>query len=268
MAPRPGGILLALALAAPLAACAGKAPAPVPGAASLREEALALALRDDAASLERAARLLEEAARLDPRFYPARADRALVLLLVAAARRDEAARLPDGEALARSARELREQALDALRPLVKVYPRDAAVARALAVYYGLDGRVAETAELAARVRAAGGPDPWTDLAELAAGLAAARPEAAIPRLAAFAASHPGVLRARMMQARLQLDAGQTDGALATLDEVLAANPDHERARELKASLLAPPAARVVVVPAPPDAPPPRPWGILPRKQAR
>jgi len=268
MASRLGGRLLALALAPALAACAGAAPAPAPGAASLREEGLALALRDDSASLDRAARLLEEAARLDPRLYPARADRALVGLLVAAARRDEAARLPDGDALARSARELREQSLDALRPLVRAHPRDPAVARALAVYYGLDGRAAETAELAARARAAGGPDPWVDLAELAGGLEGDRPEAASLRLAAFASSHAKLLRARMMQARLQLAAGQTDGALATLDEVLAANPDHDRARDLKASLLAPPASRVVVVPAPPDAPPPRPWGTLPRKQAR
>jgi tetratricopeptide (TPR) repeat protein len=263
-----GGLLLSLALAAPLLACAGKAPPPSPVAASLREEGLALAPRDDTASLERAASLLEEAARQDPRLYPARADRALVLFLSAAALRDAAARAPDGDALARSGRELREQALDSLRPLVKEHPGDAAVARALAVYYGLDGRLAEAAELAARARAAGGADALLDLAELAAGLAGAPPEAAIPRLAAFAASHPGVLRARMMLARLQLDTGQTDGALATLEEVLAANPDHDRASDLKASLLAPPAARMVVVPSPTDAPPPRAWGTLPRKPAR
>jgi len=268
MATRPGGLFLALALAPILAGCPRTAPAPVPGAASLREEGLALARRDASASLDRADQVLEEAARLDPRLHAARADRALVLLLVAAARRDEAARLQDGDALAVSARALREQALDALRPLVREHPLDPAVARALAVYYGLDGRAAESAELAARARAAGGPDPWADLAELAGGLEGARPETAIPRLAAFSASHPGLLRARMMQARLQLDAGQTDGALATLDEVLAANPDHDRARDLKASLLAPPAARMVVVPAPPDAPPTRAWGTLPRKQAR
>jgi tetratricopeptide (TPR) repeat protein len=268
MTTRPGLLSLLLALAPALAACARTTPAPVPGAASLREEGLALALRDDSASLDRATLLLEEAARLDPRLYSARADRALVGLLVAAARRDQAARLPDGDALARSARELREQALDSLRPLVREHPRDPAVARALAVYYGLDGRAAESAELAARARAAGGPDPWADLAELAGGLEGTPPETAGLRLAAFASSHPELLRARMMQARLQLDAGETDGALATLDEILAANPDHDRARDLKASLLAPPAARMVVVPAPPDAPPARAWGTLPRKQAR
>jgi len=259
-------LLLALALGPALGGCAKAAPVRSPVAATLAEEALALAARDDAASLERADRLLADAAGQDPLLYPARADRALVGFLVAAARRDEAALLPKGDALARSARELREQALDALRPLVREHPRDASVARALAVYYGLDGRPAETAELAASARAAG-PDAWVDFAELAAGLAGARPEADVPRVAAFAASHPGLLRARMTLARLQADAGETDAALATLDALLAANPDHDRARELKARLLAPPAARVVVVPAPSDAPPPRPWSTLPRKPA-
>jgi hypothetical protein len=264
MAARLGG-LLALALLPVLAGSATAPPVPDPGAASLRAEALALVPRDDAASLERADRLLAEAAQKDPRLYQARADRALVAFLVAAARRDEAARLPDGDALARSGRELREQALDSLRPLVREHPRDPSVARALAVYYGLDGREVETAALAATARAAGGPDPWLDFAELAGGLADARPDAAIPRLAAFSASHPGLLRALVMLARFQVDAGQAEGALAALDDLLAANPEHDGALDLKARLLAPPAVNLVVVPAPPGAPPPRPWSTLPRK---
>ncbi len=264
MATRPGG-LLALALLPVLAGSATAPPVPDAGAASLRAEALALAPRDDVASLGRADRLLAEAAQKDPSLYQALADRALVAFLVAAARRDEAARLPDGDALARNGRELREQALDSLRPLLREHPRDPSVARALAVYYGLDGREVETAAFAATARAAGGSDPWLDFAELAAGLADARPEAAISRLAAFSESHPRLLRALMMLARFQLDAGQTDGALAVLDALLAANPEHDGALDLKARLLAPPAVNLVVVPAPSDAPLPRPWSTLPRK---
>lgn len=260
--------LLALLVFLALACATGKSAAPPPlhpAAVRLQEEALALAPLDDAASLERAVALLDEASRVEPRLYQARADRALVELLVAAARR-EGARLGSGDALMQSGRDLRERVLDDLRPLVREHAGDPAVVRALAVYYGLEGNAAQTAILVARSRAARGSDPWIDFAEEAAAVRNASPETAALRLAAFAASHSGVLRARVMLARAQLDLSRTADALLTLDEILAANPGHDLAQELKARTLAPPPASVTVVPpVPQDGPTPRPTGYLPHK---
>jgi len=231
----------------------------------LRDEAVALIARDDAASMGRALDLLGEAARAEPRLYQARADRTLAELLEAAARRDEATRLQSGEDLMRSGRELRERALDGLRPLVREHPADPAVVRALAVYYGLDGDGEQAEKLVARARASGRVDPWIELAELAARVRTADPRAAVPVLEGFAAAHPDLLRARMMLARVQFDLRRIDESLATIDALLAANPEHDSAKRLKAAILAPPPARLIVLPAPLDAPPPQRPGYLPRK---
>lgn len=260
------GIVLApqLLLGA-LALAPAPAGPPDPRAPRLREEALALAALDDEAGLLRAAGLLDEAARLEPGSPQGWADLAMVELLAAAARRDEATRLEDGEALMQSGRDLRERALQQLRPLVRESPGDLAVVRALAVYYGLDGDEAQAARLAAQARAAGAADPWIDFAEMAGQLGAMGRSGSVPALEAFSASHPGLVRARLMLARALRDAGRTEEALAALEEILARSPDHERAKRLKADILSPPPARMDVRPAPDDAPPPRPPGLLPRK---
>jgi tetratricopeptide (TPR) repeat protein len=268
VSPR-GRPLLAPALALGLA-CAGPAQgeAPSRGAAAARvEQGLALVARDDGASVQRAAELFQEALREDPTLYQARAHRAFLDLLVAGAKRDEASRLApaEGDPLMQSGRDLRERALDELRPLVREHGHDPAVVRALAVYYGLDGNGPQTAKLVAQARARGS-EPWIDFAELAADLRNGDPEAAVTRLAAFASSHPGLLRARMMLARAQLDRSLTEDALRTLDELLAANPRHEQALRLKAHVLSPPPARRVTVPVLQEAPPPQRPGHLPRKR--
>lgn len=247
-----------------LAAVAPAAP-PDPRADRLRQEALALAALDDESGLVRAAGLLDEAARLDPGSPEAWADLAMVELLAAAARRDEATWLEGGEALMQSGRDLRERALQQLRPLLRASPGDPAVVRAMAVYYGLDGNVAQAARLAAQARAAGAADPWIDFAEMAAQVGAMDRAGSVTALEAFSASHPGLVRPRMMLARAFRDAGRIEEALAALDEVLARSPDHEQAKRLKAAILSPPPARMDVRPAPDDAPPPRPPGLLPRK---
>jgi len=231
----------------------------------LRDEAVALVARDDAASMGRALDLLGEAARADPSFYQARADRTLVEFLQAAAQRDEATRLQSGDELMRSGRELRERGLDELRPLVREHAADPAVARALAVYYGLDGNEEQTAVLVKQARASGSVDPWVDFAELAARVRMADPRAAVPMLEDFAAAHPGLMRARMMLARAQFDLSRIDDSLATIEALLVANPEYDSAKRLKAAILAPPPARLVVLPAPVDAPPPQRPGYLPRK---
>ena len=244
------------------------APSAVSAASALADDALSRVPLDDGASLRRAAELFQAARRADPSLCRARADGALVELLEAAARRDDAAHLasPDGDALRASARELVERALDGLRPLARDHAHDPAVLRALAVHYGLTGNTAQTARLVAEARARGS-DPWIDFAELAAALGDAGPGAAVPLLRTFAASHPALLRARAMLARAQLDRGEREQALATLDDLLAANPLHDGALAMKARLLSPPPARVAAVPSPRDAPPPQRTGHLPRKAA-
>jgi predicted Zn-dependent protease len=235
--------------------------------ARLEAEGLALVARDDRASLDAAEQLMRAALRADPGFHQARADLALVELLLAAARRDEASRLasPEGDELMRSGRDLRERALDELRPLVRKHRRDPSVLRALAVYYGLDGDAPQAAKVIAEARAAGS-DPWVDLAELASDLRSGGTEA-VTRLGAFVSSHPGLLRARMMLARALLDRSRQDDSLRALDDLLAANPNHEHALRLKASILSPPPARLATVPLPSAAPPPQRPGYLPRKRA-
>lgn len=255
-------LLGALALAAAAASAAASLDE---RAVRLREEALALVAGDDEAGLARAAALLEEAARLEPRLHQARADRALVEILVAAARRDEATRLEDGAALLQSGRDLRERALDELRPLVRANAADASVVRALAVYYGLDGNAAQAARLVGQARAAGSADSWIDFAELAARAAGTSRAESAQLLAGFVASHAALVRPRMMLARTLFDLGRASEALAALDDLLAASPDHARAKRLKETILAPPPALMEVRAAPMDAPPPRPQGLLPRK---
>lgn len=262
--PLPGALL-----ALPGLLLLGASPGPpLDGRAlALRGEALDLVARDDEAALQRAQDLLEEAARLEPRLFQALADRALDRFLAAAALRDEASRLEDGAGPMRQGRELREAALDELRPLVRAHPSDPAVVRALAVYYGLDGNAGQAERLVAQARAAGTADAWIDFAELAARAAGDR-AGAVPLLSAFAASHPAMLRPRLMLARALLDSGRREEALAQIDAALAVDPDHAGAKRLKADVLSPPPARMEVLPTPADAPPPQPRGLLPRKPSR
>ncbi|HEU4383634.1 MAG TPA: tetratricopeptide repeat protein [Anaeromyxobacteraceae bacterium] len=258
-------LAVAMLVAAAPAAAAPAVPVPGERASALRGEAMELLALDDEAGLARAAALLEEAERVDPALWQARADRALVELLDAAAHRDEATRLADGAALMQGGRDLRERALDRLRPLARAHPDDAAVVRALAVYAGLDGNHADAARLVARARAAGTADAWIDFAEVAARAGAAGRAGSAPVLEAFVASHPRLGRPRMMLARTLFDLGHTEAALAALDELLLLSPEHARAKRLKADILSPPAGQVVFQPAPDDAPPTRPLGLLPRK---
>ncbi len=260
---------LALALGTACASAPSPSDTPSPAdAAALSDQALALLPWDDATSLERATQLLDAALQSDPKLYPARANRALVELLVAASQRAEGARLAStaGESLVQSGRDLRERALDELRPLVREHPQDSAVLRALAVYYGMEGDGPQVEKLVGQVRGRAS-DPWLDFALLSLELQRGPPDAAVARLQAFAASHPALLRPRMMLARALVDRSEADQALATLDEILAANPRHDRAMRLKARLLAPPPPRVAAVPASGDAPPPpQKPGYLPRKR--
>jgi hypothetical protein len=237
-------------------------------AGSLASEVLALAARGDAIRLAQAIALVPEPLLSDPAHRAAAANRALAVLLSAATLREVSATSPGGEEGLRRARALREEALDELRPLVRTFPEDPAVARALAVYLGLGGRAGELAPVAREARQHDGSDPWIDFAEVSAAVRGKAPGEAASLLSRFVADHPGILPARMSLARAQLALGDPDAALATLDALLATDPDHEDAKLLKAELLAPPPVRMGTPRVPSGVPPPSAPGFLPRKHPR
>jgi tetratricopeptide (TPR) repeat protein len=239
---------------------------PDPGA--LAREVLELSASGDPVRLDRARAAVPDPLRADPAYRGAAAGRAIAGLLAAAELRETSAASPDGAAGLLRARTAQDEALDELRPLVQQAPEDPDVLRALAVYYGLDGRPAEVARLAAQALEAGvAADPWLDFAAVAASLRGQQPSAAEPVLASFVASHPGFHPPRMSLARVRLALGERDRALAALDDLLALDPDHEGAKTLKASLLAPPALERIPAVVPSTAPPPTAPGYLPRKRA-
>jgi len=257
-----GSVLLGLALG-------GAEPDALAGEV-LAGEVLALAALGDPASLERAAAIVPDPLRADPEFRAAAANRALARLVGAASLREAAAASPDGAEGLRTARALREEALEELRPLVRADRDDPAVMRALAVYLGLGGRIEELEGVAREARRGeaqrGGPaDAWIDFAEVSAVSRGRRPAEVEVLLAAFVAKHPGILPARMSVVRARLALGRREDALAALDDLLAAHPDHGAAKALKAELLAPPPVKMEVPVVPAGVPPPSRPGRLPRK---
>jgi predicted Zn-dependent protease len=195
---------------------------------------------------------------------PADAGRILDRLVAAGAMREAAAASPDGADGLRAARAEQEAALDELRPLVRARPEDQAVLRALAVYYGLDGRPDEVARVAAH-GGQGPADPWLAYAALAAGLRGRSAAEAEPLLSGFVATHPALPPPRLSLARTRLALGDREGALQALDGLLAIDPDHRAGQELKASLLAPPPVQPLAPQVPAAAPRPTAPGRLPRK---
>jgi predicted Zn finger-like uncharacterized protein len=272
----------------------------------VREEALALAALDDGASLDGAISRLEAIEGRAPAAGAATAERAFVQVLRAGALAEEgealAARLgalaadrdrlrrekpagwedaeraaateaqvlePEVRAREERSRALRAAALEALRRVQAEAGDTAEVARGLAAYHALAG--ARDAVLAALRSAQGAaPDPWLGLA--AAWLDVRDPdraahERALPVLRDLTASHPEILRARLLLARTQASLGRRAEAVATLDGLLAANARHEAARRLREELSAPRApAPAATPPAPTPAvavkPPPQPRKIV------
>lgn len=237
--------------------------------AALAARVLALAATGDPARIEEALAAVPDALRADPAWRAAAAGRVVARLVGAASLREAAALSPDGTADLAAARAAREAALGELRTLVREAPDDADVLRALAVYYGVEGRPVETGKAAALAAAAGlFQDDWIDWAALAASVRGLPPAEAEPLVGAFVASHPGVPAPWLSLARIRLVQGNRDGALAALDELLARVPDHRTAQALKQELLAPPPV-APVVPSVPGGPPPRTApGYLPRKPAQ
>lgn len=250
-----------------------------PTADRAREDGLALLARDDAGNLEAAEALLGEAGRRDPRAYAATAESALARALLAAASADEgvpiASRLavkvaerdrlaregPSGnedaaraaaevraleaqlEPIHRRARQISAEAFARLQKVAAAHPHDPAVQRSLAVYFALAGDREQSSRAAVAAREKLRDDPWLAYAGAALdvrdGAGPAR-ERGLVALGTVVAAHPDLIRARWTLALGQAEAGRRDDALSTLDGLLTANPAHERARRLRADLLAPP----------------------------
>jgi tetratricopeptide (TPR) repeat protein len=233
----------------------------------LARDVLALSASGDPARMDRASAVVPESLRADPAYRSAAAGRLLARFLAAADLRETSAASPEGAPGLRRARATQEEALEELRPLVQQAPDDPDVLRVLLVYYGLDGRPEEVARLSARLREGGTPkDPWIDFAEMAAAARGKTAADAEPLLTAFVTAHPEIRPPRMSLARARLARGDRDGAIAVLDDLLGVDPDHEAAKELKASLLAPPPVERLTPVAPAGVPPPTAPGYLPRKK--
>jgi predicted Zn finger-like uncharacterized protein len=273
-------VALALLAAVAVAVAAWKRSAQRvdPAASEQRAAGLALLVRDDRASLASAAVKFEDAERLDPKLFQARADRdlsrALVLGLVqvksdwlaarsaaldAAAQGasvpvgplspEEAARVSaaaelkrlrtEGEAVRARALQLESDATADVAALLAAHPRDPAVLRAAAVLAASGRDPSLAVEAVRRARGGGARDAWVDLAEAAAQARAAMPERrdeGVARLETFARAHPELLRARFLLAAANAVAGRAAEARTAAEAVLAANPAHEDARELRDDL--------------------------------
>jgi hypothetical protein len=119
----------------------------------------------------------------------------------------------------------------------------------------------EIARLSGRAAARDARDPWVEMVRAAGAGDVAGLEAVVERARA-------VVRARVLLARALHAQGRDGEAVALLDEVIAGNPDHDRAKAWKAEILAPPPATVSQVAVPGTAPPVTEKGYLPRLKPR
>jgi predicted Zn finger-like uncharacterized protein len=208
-------------------------------------QARAALLLDDDASLEHAASLFAEAARVAAGDVALEADRAFALLLRGSAKRDladrrEAAARSDPSVAAeretnwRDGAQLVQEGAALARTAVDRAGDDAAALRAMALAAALtSGNPHQWLEKAGRK---GGDDPLLAYVRAAAELAGGRDGSAQDRAAAALAAarriEPRLLRAQVDAAALALDRHDLAAARQGLQAVLEANPKHERAKVL------------------------------------
>ncbi|HET7785028.1 MAG TPA: MJ0042-type zinc finger domain-containing protein [Myxococcales bacterium] len=191
-------------------------------------------LRDDARSLDEAARLFTDAVRIAPGAATPEAERAFALLLQAAAHRDLADRVPPPERddEARLGARLLQQGTAAAKQAYSENPRDAAAVRALALSEALAGDATHAGEHAAQARLLSPDDPWTLYAQAAAAKAGKATDRALDALSRLGAAQPKLLRAQVDLAAMLADRGDAVAAREILRKVLEANAQHERARRI------------------------------------
>ncbi|HYD51189.1 MAG TPA: hypothetical protein VEA99_01130, partial [Gemmatimonadaceae bacterium] len=223
-----------------------------PDAREVRSSAIALALADDVRSLEEAAAALQRAVVTAPEPAAARADRALVELLLAGALTEPDAR---GERRER-AKKLAASASATLDELARANTARPEVARARAVAASLGASRAELKRLATAALAELPDDPLVALAEHAADVRStdrSARERALGELRLVIARRPELVRARYLLAKGLALAGRHKEALAAAEELLRRNPRHEGAAGLRETVTRPPATAPI---APPAAPAP------------
>ena len=212
------------------------------------EQAMQALLLDDDKSLEQAAALFGEAARLAPAYQ---GDRAVALLLRGSAQQDLAERLEplargdaavaaEREALLREGARLVQEGSAAAQAAVEQAPEEVPALRAMALAAALtSGNPARWLEGAQRKAP---DDPLVAVARAAAALAGGRSgeaqDRAVAALSAARAAQPRLLRAQVDAAALALERGNFASARQGLQAVVEANPRHERAKRLLS--LAPP----------------------------
>jgi predicted Zn finger-like uncharacterized protein len=123
------------------------------------------------------------------------------------------------------------------------------------------GAGSEVARLVGAAPGADARDPWVEMARASSAGDVAALEAVVAR------ARP-LVRARVLLARALHALGRDGEAVALLDEVIAGNPEHDRAKAWKAEILAPPPASVSQVAVPGSAPPATEKGHLPRIKPR
>ena len=161
-----------------------------------------------------------------------------------------------GPEMPERARELASHATEVLDRLEKEGAAAAEVARARVVAAALGPDRAAVARLAAAARSRLRDDPQVELAERGAEVHAADRsvrDRAVGSLGMLVARRPELTRARYLLARGQGAEGKRAEALATVEGLLRANPQHEGAVTLRAELVA---ATAKPAPPPPSAPPP------------
>jgi predicted Zn finger-like uncharacterized protein len=213
--------------------------------------ALTLALADDLQSLEQARAELDRTLATSPHLDTARADRALVDLLLAGALAEAPAEKGELRARHERSKALATAASAALEELDKANVARAEVARARAVGGAFGGGRADLRLLTTAARAALPDDPWVATAEAAVDIRSTDRtvrDRALIELGAVVARRPDALRARYLLARGQALAGRQAESQATIAALLAVNPRHEGALGLRDA-----PARL-----PPGAPVPRP----------
>ena len=237
------------------------------------ETARTALLLDDQASLQQAATLSTEAARLSPGAAQPEAERAFALLLAAAAHKDQADRLETQEralaeaaaqisagkpagfearlaALAqegaqvaaerepqvREATRLLQQGVAAAKAALDDDADDPAALRAMALYCALTDapeRGARYLEQAARQAPADALAAYTRAALALSGAPSRdKQDRALAALAAARQGEPRLLRAIYDTALIALDRGEAGPARSGFEQVLKANPLHERAKKL------------------------------------
>jgi tetratricopeptide (TPR) repeat protein len=237
------------------------------------EASRAALLLDDGNSLQQAANLASEAARLAPGDARPEAERAFALLLIAAAHKDlaerleaqarkvseaaaklsadkpagfetalaaltlEAAQLGEGrEPHLREATRMLQQGVAAAKAALDDDPEDPAALRAMALYCALSDAGERGARYLQQAEKIAPDDAFVTYTRAALALAGApsreKQDRALAALAVVRQAEPRLLRAVYDTAAVALERGELGPARNGFEQVLKANPVHERAKRM------------------------------------